>query len=72
MTKIEEIYAAVLPEMKAKGIEDTIENRLAFLNGLSDAWIEDEDRSPEKCLYIVAISCEITSLNAKVFHKNLG
>ena len=34
MTKIEEIYEAVLPEMDANKIEDTTENRLIFLEGL--------------------------------------
>lgn len=36
MTKIEEIYANVLPELEKAGVEDTTEHRLWALEGLYD------------------------------------
>lgn len=66
MTRIEEIYSFVLPEMKANEIEDTIENRIVFLEGLQDGWREDESTSIEKTFYQMALSGEIFSLKLKL------
>lgn len=65
-SKIDEIYAAVLPEMAEKGIEDTLENRHAFLTGLKDGWLEDEEESLEKSLYVLSITMEIAMLQLKI------
>ncbi len=65
MTRVEEIYEAVLPEMAAHDIEDTIENRITFLTGLQDAWKEDPEVSFEKTLYMIALSGEIFNLKLK-------
>lgn len=54
-----EIYETVLPEMAAHGIEDTTPNRIAFLSGLLDGWLEDESRSAEKSIYVSALALEI-------------
>ncbi len=62
MTRIEEIYETVLPEMKAQNIEDTTEHRLWFLQGLKDGWLEDEDTSVEKSFYVLAVTLEILRL----------
>lgn len=67
MTRIEEIYAEVLPMlMESNGIEDTPQNRLSALEGLRDAWKEDNDDSIEKTLYMVALNAEIFALHIKV------
>ena len=66
MSKIDEIYANVLPEMAAQGIEDTTANRLAFLQGVRDAWMEDDSKSFEKSLYMMAISTEIFKLSLRM------
>lgn len=63
---IEEIYAAVLPEMELRGIEDTPENRRDFLIGLRNGWMEDEDRSMEKALYLLAVNNEIFRLKIEI------
>jgi hypothetical protein len=73
MTRIEEIYAAVLPEMEANGIEDTTENRIVFLQGLYDGWKEDEDTSIEKTFYMLALHSEIFGLKLRLmFPRILG
>lgn len=67
MSKLmDEIYEAVLPEMKSHGIEDTTENRLIFLTGVKEAWMEDADKSHEKMRYMMAISFEIIHLDEKI------
>lgn len=66
MTKIEEIYEFVLPEMESLKIEDTTENRISFLMGLSDAWKEDTDRCIEKTLYQLALIGELNRLRIKL------
>ncbi len=63
MTKIEEIYEYVLPEMEAHDIEDTPENRYAFLLGLQAAWREDESFSIEKLAYQIELIIEIMRLS---------
>lgn len=67
MTRIEEVYASVLPEMEANGVEDTLENRHSFLTGLRDGWVEDtSDNCIEKSLYVLAVTCELVLLHAKI------
>lgn len=63
---LKEIYDAVLAEMADKNIEDTTENRLTFLTGLSDGWAEDESVSVEKALYQLVLSTEILELIDKL------
>jgi hypothetical protein len=65
-TKVEEIYESVLPEMAKNDIEDTVENRISFLQGLQDAWAEDSDDSLEKALWQVALAGELLSLETKL------
>lgn len=71
LTRIEEIYAFVLPELASNQIEDTTANRLSALQGLMDGWKElQEDisieQSIEKSLYMLALSTEIFVLQMKV------
>lgn len=63
---IDEIYAAVLREMELRGIEDTPETRRTFLIGLRNGWMEDEDRSMEKALYLLAVNNEISRLKIEI------
>ena len=73
MTKIEEIYEFALPEMKANGIDDTTENRIAFLTGIANAWEEDSDISLEKTFYKLALQSEISTLELKLtFPRIMG
>lgn len=65
--KTDEIYAHVLPEMAKHGIEDTIENRYWFLNGLYDAWKEETDI--EALPWKVALIGEIMILKMKLDFK---
>jgi hypothetical protein len=69
MTKTEEIYEFVLQEMEANDIEDTIENRLAFLEGIREAWSEDSDASVEKALYQIALNSEIMILKMRIMFQ---
>lgn len=69
MSMIEEIYERVLPEMKASGIEDTIPNRIAFLQGMNDAWREDDSFSITKPFYILAVSLEIQRLTVAAYSR---
>jgi hypothetical protein len=69
MTRIEEIYEFVLPEMKANDIEDTTFNRMLFLEGLRDGWKEDSETSLEKSLYMIAINGEIFILKMKLHNE---
>lgn len=62
MGMIDEIYEHVLPEMKTNGIEDTVENRIAFLEGMNDAWREDTSFNVMKPFYILAVALEIQRL----------
>lgn len=66
MSKITEIYAVVLPEMAAHGIEDTLENRLSLLTGLRDGWLEDKGSSVEKAIYVLAVTNEIIVLQTRI------
>lgn len=71
MTRIEEIYAEVLPMMKEHEIEDTTENRVAFLQGLYDAWKEDEETNLEKTFYMLSLHSEIMLLRMKLMFPNI-
>jgi len=71
MTRIEEIYEFVLPEMASNGIEDTTENRLAFLEGLRDGWKEDPDKSIEKTFYQLALNGEIFGLQLRLMFPKM-
>jgi len=63
MSLIEEIYAAVLPEMKANDIEDTVENRIIFLTGLRNSWLEEnDDWGTTKGFYLMSLTNEIVRL----------
>lgn len=61
-TRIDTIYEFVLPEMAANNIPDTTKNRIAFMQGLFDAWEEDTDTSLEKILFMLALNGEIVNL----------
>lgn len=62
MTKIEEILAATSVELAANEIEDTPFNRLRFLYGMLDAWLEEGPVSPLKDEYVDALRKEIHRL----------
>ncbi len=66
MTRTEEINARMLEEFKENDIEDTIENRYFFLQGLQEGWNEDPEKSIEKSLYQLALSIELTLLGVKI------
>ena len=66
MTRIEEIYDAILTEMARLEIEDTPQNRLDMLTGLYEGWQEDESSSFEKSLYMIALATEIAVLQVRV------
>lgn len=67
--KMDEIYETVLPEMAANQIPDTLENRLDFLSGIRDAWLEEPSVSFEKWLYVQAIGNEIYRLHKEIAKK---
>lgn len=69
MTKIDEIYAAVLPDMAANKIADTPQNRLEFLIGVREAWLEDGTVSFVKWLYLITIGNEINRLRNEIASK---
>jgi hypothetical protein len=66
MTKIEEIYETVLPEMAYRGIEDTLANRFSFLAGMQEAWLEDPEWNAAKAAYCIAVHTEIVRLNLEL------
>ncbi len=70
-TKIEEIYAELLPELAANGIEDTPTHRMWALEGLYDAWKEDPETSTEKTLWMMALQAELWSLRLKLMFPSL-
>ena len=61
---IQDIYDEALPEMAKNGIEDTPENRIAFLTGMMEAWEEDPAENPLKTMWVFALSVELTRLRA--------
>jgi len=66
MTRIEEIYATVLPYMKDNDVNDTPENREIFLRGLLASWMEDDTKNIEKTFYEAALCQEIFKLRRKI------
>ena len=71
MSKIDEIYEAILPEMAAHDLEDTTEHRLWFLEGLRDGWREDDsDACIEKGLYVMTVTLEMMSLRIQLALEN--
>lgn len=70
MTRIEQIYAVVLPEMAAHGISDTTSNRIAVLTQVYEDWScnsYDLDRE----YYRVAIALEILALKVQLSFDNM-
>jgi hypothetical protein len=65
-SKIEEVYEMLLPELAENGIEDTPEHRLWGLEGIYDAWREDDTVSFEKTMWMLAVHTEIMSLRLKL------
>lgn len=65
-TRNEEIRRVAKREMQNMSIEDTPSNYLMFLQGIQEAWDEDQDKSFEKRLYQVALSAEIFLAKIKV------
>jgi hypothetical protein len=63
--RLEEINREMLREFKKHGVEDTTQNRISFLTGLKDGWmeepVEDEYRL-EKTMYELTIVIEIARL----------
>jgi len=68
MTKIEEIYKVVLPEMEEAGLEDTLANRYAFLKIVRESWPE-QPFTPERALYYWELDREIYRLNKMATEK---
>jgi hypothetical protein len=67
MNKMNEIYAEVLPEMERQGIADTSENRILFLRGMLDSWLEDkDDANYHKVFYLMSVQTEIIRLKSKM------
>jgi hypothetical protein len=66
MTRRDEIVDWMLTELQAHGFDDTPENRLAFLQGLQQAWEEDTDVELEKILYQIALNGEIIVLQMRL------
>lgn len=66
MTRSEEINEFMLTTLKEHGIEATAENRLAFLQGMQDEWLEVSDPPLEQILYMSALSSEIFKLRMEL------
>lgn len=56
----------ILPLFIENGVEDTPENRLAALQGLQQAWNEDDEKSIEKSMFQFALTLEIINIQTKV------
>ena len=70
MTMLDEIYANVLPELEANGIEDTPLHRLWALEGLLDGWMEDNP-PPEAQPWINTVRLEIALLKIKTMFQRV-
>lgn len=66
MSRRKTIEDAMLAEFTSQGIEDTPTNRHDFLLGLRDGWLEDDDKSLEKSLYMFTINTMISMLALKI------
>jgi hypothetical protein len=67
--RVDEINDFMLDAFKEENIEDTTENRLAFLEAVQEAWREDDGDSLEKSLYQVALSGEIMILKLRTMFE---
>lgn len=67
MTKNAEIVAVMFTELAAHGITaPTLDQQVAFLEGLRQAWLEDADENPMKREYQRAVQEEINRLNLEI------
>lgn len=66
MTKIEKIEEFVLATMKDFNIEDTTENRLAFLKEMQEVWDSSDVVEIETTFYKLALHSMITALELKL------
>lgn len=63
MARVDSINEVMLAELASHGFEPTRENRLAFLQGLKAAWVEETwDDCYEKSRWVLAVTLEIVSL----------
>ena len=63
------ILRVLLAEMAENNIEDTIPNRIDALQGLSDAWKEDPDKSFEKLKWQFAVTFLIIDQHREMIKK---
>jgi hypothetical protein len=63
---IDELNALMLNEFDQNEIEDTLTNRITFLNGVRDAWDEDTSKSLEKAACLLELTVEINRLQFKM------
>jgi hypothetical protein len=70
--KMETIYETLLPYMAENDIEDTTENRISALQGLRDAWMEDDDRPLEAHVWIMAVNMELVHLALQRLKEHLA
>lgn len=79
-TRVEEINEFMLMALAEEGIEDTVPNRIAFLEGLQEVWRtepleeweKDADVLFEKALYQIALSGELFCLRMKLQFSKLS
>lgn len=69
MTKIEEINAKMLQEMRSLKIADTPRNRFDFLQGIRDTWLDDPNATDERNADLTAINAEIRRLFSVISKK---
>lgn len=67
---VEEINQFMLDMFKEHSFEDTVENRIAFLEGLQDAWsempVEPGENGFGKTMYRLALTGELMRLKVQV------
>lgn len=67
MDKTEEIRDAMFAELAKHGIPNpTLDQQVAFLEGLRQAWLEDADENPMKREYQRAVQQEINRVNLEI------
>ncbi len=64
LTRKENITVNMLREFKRQSIDDLVINRLNFLKGMEQAWLEDEPVSGDNRLYLITINTMIADLQA--------
>jgi hypothetical protein len=70
MDKTQEIRDAMFAELAANGIPfPTLDQQVAFLEGLRTAWLEDADENPMKREYQRAVQSEIDRINTDILCK---